>query len=362
MRALRSVAAVLSLLLVLPAFAQEQSTEDSRIVLVRRKGTVSVWSASQRQWQDLPVRSAVNQGAYIKTEKESEAILGLGKKAAVTLSENTVVAVASALFDNSGIKNVRIQAHRGKVWSVVEKIPTAASRFEIETPNAIAGVRGTVFATGYDPATNATQVACVTGEVGVSSRLVEGYVILKANMSTTIVANKPPVPPQVLDERLKQEWDNWRQSIPFSEMGIVGGIAEINAIQIQEAERTVNELRIAKKGSEKVAQDFEAIEAAIFLYFADTRAVPEKLADLMVNPGAAAWKGPYLGAGTNFMDPYGRPYRYRIRTTPRGNPYIELSTYGMIGAAGDTYGQETRVIRMDKLQEDLEKKLKEAGK
>jgi len=159
-------------------------------------------------------------------------------------------------------------------------------------------------------------------------------------MSTVVVANEKPVDPRVLEEKEKQEWEQWKNSIPFSEIGIVGGIAEINAMQTQEAVRIVRELGIAKKGSEKVMKDFEAIYNAIVLFYADTRRVPGKLKDLLENPGIEGWEGPYIGAGTTFIDPYGKPYQYKKKPTPGGKEYLELSTFGLIGAAGDTYGEE----------------------
>jgi len=73
----------------------------------------------------------------------------------------------------------------------------------------------------------------------------------------------------------------------------------------------------------------------------------------MKNPGVNGWNGPYLGAGTNFMDPYGRPYQYKKKVTPGGKEYLELSTFGLIGAAGETYGEEKKIIFIDKLKESL---------
>jgi len=123
---------------------------------------------------------------------------------------------------------------------------------------------------------------------------------------------------------------------------------------LREASRIVRELSIAKKGSKKVLEDFKNIELAILLFYADTGKVPAKLKDLIENPGIDGWKGPYLGAGTNFMDPYGRPYQYRIRKTPKGKKYIELYTFGLVGATGKTYGQERKIIFIDQLEKKLE--------
>ncbi len=343
-------------LCAISCFAQQ--VEENKVVLVKKKGTVLAWNEAAKKWEDLAVNAQIKVKTYVKTEKDSEAIVTFGRKAVTTIGENSAVQIAESTFDKGQIKKVKILAPRGKVWSVVDKLPTADAKFEIETPNALAGVRGTVFSVNYTPTDNSSRVAVVTGEVRVSSAYdVEKFVILKENMSTVVVANKPPVPPQMLEEREKQEWEQWKQNIPFAQIGAIGGIAEMNAMQVQEASRIVRELGIAKKGSAKAQKDFEDIADAILVYFGDTGTVPGKLRDLLENPGVSNWKGPYLGAGTNFQDPYGHRYFYYQRTSPSGKKYLEIKTAGLIGAAGDTYGEESKIIFVDKIPELLKKKL-----
>lgn len=323
--------------------------QGAEIILGDRKGEVFYWN---NQWSDLPVKSRVAEGSFLKTGKNSQAVLAFGKKAVVTLGEETAVRIARAMFDDKNeIKEIKVQLPNGKIWSVVEKLPASDKKFEIETPNTLASIRGTIFSAGYSPQGQSTSIGVVSGEVRVASTKTDAYVILKENMSTVVVANAAPVSPQMLEEKEKQEWDQWKKSIPFSGMGIVGGIAEMNAMQVQEASRIVREMGIAKKGSEKVMMDFSAIESGIILFYSDTKQAPLKLKDLLENPGVEGWSGPYLGAGTTFVDPYGRPYQYKQRKTPGGKDYLELSTFGLIGAAGDTYGEEKKIIFVDKLKE-----------
>ncbi|MCM8759388.1 MAG: FecR domain-containing protein [Candidatus Omnitrophica bacterium] len=354
------------MMICLVCFAQ--TSVENQIILVKKKGAVFIWDVAERKWVDIPVNASIRPGSFIKVEKESEAIIAFGNvsekksSAVITLSENTVIQLVFSLFEKNQLKEAKINAAYGKIWSVIEKVPDQQTKFEIETPNAIAGARGTVFMVAYDKQDNSSRVSVIQGEVGVSSKFATGLVILRENMSTVVVANKPPIPPQLLEEKEKLEWEQWKQNIPFSQIGAIGGIAEMNAMQIQEASRIVRELGIAKKGSQKVQKDFNDIESAILLYYADTKNVPGKLNDLMVNPGVPGWKGPYLGAGTNFMDPYGRRYFYRIKETPTGRKYIELYCAGLIGAAGDTYGEERRHIYIDKLDAELQKRVEQMGK
>ncbi|HNS31962.1 MAG TPA: FecR domain-containing protein [bacterium] len=338
------------------AYAGKTFSQNVRIMLAEKEGDVFKWNGLDGRWDDLPLKSIISQGTILKTgEKKSRAIVSMGKKAVLTISENTVLRINSAMFEKEDIKEVKLQLSKGKIWSVVEKLPTADKKFVVETPNTLAGIRGTIFAVEFVPEGKSTMVGVVAGEVGVGSKMAPGLVLLKANMSTVVIANSPPVSPRALDEKERQEWEKWKESIPFSEIGIVGGIAEINSMQIQEASRIVRELGIAKKGSEKVSKDFESIEAAILLFYGDTKSVPGRLKDLLEKPEVPGWKGPYLGAGTNFMDPYGRPYQYRKRKTPGGKEYVEIFTFGLVGAAGATYGEEKKIIFTDKLYEEVKK-------
>lgn len=353
MKRIKFLSAILAIVLSLTALFC--SAQENPIILGDRKGDVFYWNSAGNRWDDLPLKSQLAEGAFIKTGRNSQAVLSFGKKAVITLSEETAIRIARSLFDEKNeIKEIKVQLPAGKIWSVVEKLPSADKKFEIETPNTLAGIRGTIFTTGYVPQEQSTSVGVVAGEVRVASTKTAAYVILKENMSTVVVANAPPVSPKVLDDREKQEWEQWKNSIPFSGMGIVGGIAEINAMQVQEASRIVREMGIVKQNTPKVMKDFAAIESAITLFYSDTKQVPVKLKDLLENPGIENWKGPYLGAGTDFKDPYGRFYQYKQKKTPGGREYLELSTFGLIGAAGATYGVETKHIYVDKLKEKLQ--------
>ena len=351
---LRKPAFFLLLSFLFPVFTFSQDA--ARVTLEMKEGEVFRWNPLEARWDDLPLKSSIGQGAIVKTgEKNSRAVFAMGKKAIVTLSVNSVIRINAALFEKDEIKDIKIQLSKGKIWSVVEKIPAADRKFVIETPNSLSGVRGTIFAVDFLPAVKSTSVGVLSGEVLVGSKSLKETVLLKSNMSTVVVANGPPVSPRALDEKEKMEWERWKESIPFSEIGIVGGIAEINAIQIQEASRIVREVGIAKKGSGKVMKDFDAIGSAILLFYSDTGRVPARLKDLMENGGVQGWKGPYLGSGTNFMDPYGRPYQYKKSKTPGGKEYLEIYTFGLVGAAGAVYGAEKKVLFIEKLAEEAGK-------
>ena len=164
-----------SLLLLTPSL----NGDEIKIILVKKKGKVYYWDIARKKWEDLPEKSQLRVGIFIKTGKDSEAIIAFGKKAVITISENSAIRIAESLFEKDEIKKVKIQNFKGKIWSLVEKIPSPEKKFEIEAPNAIAAVRGTVFMVKYKREDNSTRVAVIKGEVIVSSKITRKFIILR---------------------------------------------------------------------------------------------------------------------------------------------------------------------------------------
>lgn len=87
-----------------------------------------------------------------------------------------------------------------------------------------------------------------------------------------------------------------------------------------------------------------AIGAALEVYAMDNGAYPsqgEGLAALMRPPvSARGWRGPYLKKSDGLMDPWGRPYWYRV--PGRGAPF-EVGTLGRDNAPGGA-GEDRDVV------------------
>ncbi|MBU2496104.1 MAG: type II secretion system protein GspG [Candidatus Omnitrophica bacterium] len=154
-------------------------------------------------------------------------------------------------------------------------------RYEVETPTAIAGVRGTAFMVDVNSDGRSSRIGVVEGEVGV-----------------------------------------------------IGGMAEMHAMQMEEATKLVRETGFLKKSSKKADKDFQVFEAALRQYYQDTGSFPTReqggLKALLKNPGVEDWNGPYVDPGRNFLDPYGKqPYFYPVKKTPKGNVYVEIFSPGM---------------------------------
>jgi len=324
----------------LPTAANQPEETQTTGRLVKMEGIINFRPSFDEIWKPATLQTMVGAGGWLQTARGAKAVLSFGKEAVITIGEDATLEVKEVEVEPDGAIRVRTNLTRGKIWSLVEKLKSEKSRYEVETPTAIAGVRGTTFMVNVDSDGRSSRIAVVEGEVGVRSMGEKpAYVILKENMATVVVYNKPPTPPELLEAREAAEWEEWKQSIPFSEIGVIGGMAEMHAMQMEEAAKLVGETGFMQKASKKADEDFKVFAAALRQYYLDTGAFPGKeqggLKALLKNPGAEGWNGPYVDPGSNFMDPYGKPYFYHVKKTPKGNVYVEIFSMGLERPVGN---------------------------
>jgi len=136
----------------------------------------------------------VQQGDFVRTKSNA--------RAEITFSDGNVVRIAqrSRVDVNeyaSGAGPRQIGLPRGKIQAVVQKSPAgeAPRKFEVRTPNAIAGVRGTDFFVYHDH--SVTGVTVREGSVYTYNPAVPGVqVTVPAGSTTTVSAGKAPTPPR----------------------------------------------------------------------------------------------------------------------------------------------------------------------
>jgi general secretion pathway protein G len=102
-------------------------------------------------------------------------------------------------------------------------------------------------------------------------------------------------------------------------IGILAGVVVVNYTG-----------RTEKAIEARTKADFKSIQDAIDLFKSDTGEYPEKLEDLMQNPGFDRWSGPYLRRDP--LDYWDRIYVYEM--LGEGTYPYELKTYGADGNPG----------------------------
>ncbi|MBC7792615.1 MAG: FecR domain-containing protein [Clostridia bacterium] len=135
--------------------------EDSKVVLARGNVLVRNNAGLTKATPGL----ALNEGDQVQTGDDGTVRLLLAGNAVVDLAANTSMVVTRA---PSGGDKTRIKIWSGRLWARVSKLFGSAD-FEVESPNAVAGVRGTEFVVEV-AADGSTDINVLEGAVAVNSR------------------------------------------------------------------------------------------------------------------------------------------------------------------------------------------------
>lgn len=129
---------------------------------------------------------------------------------------------------NQDQKDVELKVDFGKIKStVIQKYDGAKSKFQIKTPAAVAGVRGTVFTAEYDRIKKVSKIVTIEGLVAVA-KLVEGgkqsapvFVrpnqLVKVDVEQTNSDQPRDLTPEERDSRKKEDKDLGYQYDPKNE-------------------------------------------------------------------------------------------------------------------------------------------------
>ncbi|QMV43886.1 cadherin-like beta sandwich domain-containing protein [Cohnella cholangitidis] len=167
---IRLLAVLLALLPLLGVWTGTTSAASSRVAVISElKGTVKVKKAGGTKEFTAFAKMSLNEGDVLSTSKDSYAELqfanGSSQDDRMTVAENSTLTF-SKLSDGKGTRT-KISMLKGTTWFEVKSIKTAQDEFQLETPTAIMGVRGTKVVTIVDPITGATKTITIAGIVNV---------------------------------------------------------------------------------------------------------------------------------------------------------------------------------------------------
>ena len=198
--------------LVWTSFAAAQQSEPLGTVAASQ-GEVSIARAAPPPGQVVPVRAGVPEqifeGDVVKTGLNAKARLLLRDDSFLTLAEETELEITKALYEPAaGLRSTTVRLLHGVARAVVPpNAPHPDSRFTMETPTAVIGVRGSELILQVNEETLAicAQGPCEAGNVDPTIQVV---VNLKAGQYTIVrPGERPtdprPVPPRLL-ERLRR--------------------------------------------------------------------------------------------------------------------------------------------------------------
>jgi len=175
------------------------------------KGQVQVKSAQSGKVSRARIGSKVLPGDVIRAGKDSRAKVVMVDNNEINISPDTQIKIEKYEFDpGNNKKDVLLNVIYGKVRSKVEqKYDGRTSKFQVKTPSAVAGVRGTNFLTSYSAETGASQVVTFEGSVefgkpGPGGQIIDSVQVTPGTMAEVGKGGAPPVQKPVPESEMKK--------------------------------------------------------------------------------------------------------------------------------------------------------------
>ena len=133
------------------------------------RGSVELKAAGEEAFKPVTGDRNARAGSVLRTGDDGRATLRWSDGTSIRVAPKTTLTIDKCRFDKRHASLLsQFTLSTGRVWVQVVKMLSAESKFEISTPTATAGVRGTAFA--IDVASDgATDVLVYDGEVEVQA-------------------------------------------------------------------------------------------------------------------------------------------------------------------------------------------------
>lgn len=193
--------------IIIPASLLQDEPGEARVTALSGKVTAM---GPDNQPVLLKIGSRLTESMHIETAGNSFLTLGLADASRVSIPSNTHIRLSilrMARYTSSPRTEITIL--RGKVESQVSPLAPSMGRYEIRTPLAMAGVRGTLFRVGL-LANGTTANELMSGAVEVSRRTPGTSILLQAGQGNVVTTSNAGAPvallpaPQLADQPVLQ--------------------------------------------------------------------------------------------------------------------------------------------------------------
>lgn len=204
----------IAILLLCALVARPSMAQDVSGVMMVVKGEITVTSSKDKKTENAKVGRKVFPGDTITAGKDARAKIVMSDKNILNISPESKVTIEKYTNDpKSDSRNVELKVEYGKVRASVEqKYDGEKSKFNIKTPTAVAGVRGTDFITGFNRQTKTTSIVTFSGTVAVGTPGPQGQIMnpvfVQPGQATEVGAGKAPEAPKPMP---KDELNNMNQ-------------------------------------------------------------------------------------------------------------------------------------------------------
>ena len=239
----RTIQAVLASTIATLAFVSLATAQERAGVVTTLEGKVTVARASASEPSLLKFRDAIFVRDRIATDKDSFARVLLGGRAVVTIREYSTVTITEV----PGVATVDVASGRVAVAVARERM-RPGDLVEVRTPNAVAGIRGTVIvAEVFDP--RHSVITVLKGVIDVTrldgGRLVGASTVLNALQQVTI-GGAVSSPQPISSDAARSLRDEFRTVPPRS-----APVATTAAVGQGEMERVSKDLGVDKGKNEQ---------------------------------------------------------------------------------------------------------------
>ncbi|MFC1946066.1 FecR domain-containing protein, partial [Chloroflexota bacterium] len=180
---------------VVPVSASDTSVSDCTLAIF--DGTVYVIEPGETDWELATDDIILATGAWVHTGTMSSAMLTFFDGSTITLDANTSLEVRQLSYDQENSTTIiRLKHWLGRTFSRVVKMFELGSSYEVETPSAVAVVRGTQFFTEVKQG-GATSVHTTEGLVSVIAQ--EEEVQVGVGHETVVEPDNAPTEPVVAE-------------------------------------------------------------------------------------------------------------------------------------------------------------------
>ncbi len=344
------------------------------VKVVKVSGTAQYRTGGSGHWTPIKQNLELAGNSQIKTDAKSEVSLEIPGKGVVKVHEMSYLKL-DKLDLRSKSFNIRIKLYFGRLWNRFKKnLEGESSNMTVETPAAVAAVRGTQFYVDSEQKSKTSKIGVWEGSVEVKSTRKPGFKMVNADYEIIVLYNKPLQDPVKMAREEANRAREFQQAI--DNMGMAAafpaarGMVEINDMHTNQARDTLNRVRMQKKGGEIAQQDFKKLKLAIARLYADTKYHPGKelsgrevkkvardsLVCLLKNTDRTGkkirkWKGPYIDS--DLKDPFGGTYGVYFMKTPKGTEILMLYSYGVDKMPGGDNDEEA-MYRIQRLIRDAE--------
>jgi len=176
------------------------------------RGPVEIYHLQTKKWLSARLDFPLQIGDMVVTKEGGRAELEFSIGDIVRLSELSRLEIKKTRKKGSLKKKTLLNLFKGEVLSKVDKIKGSQQEFAIQTPVAVAAVKGTTYLVRYDEEDLLMDVEVLEGEVEILGET-GPPVVVPANQAAAVASGAAPSPPRELSAAEQQVLRTWEKEM-----------------------------------------------------------------------------------------------------------------------------------------------------